>query len=63
MKTTTSGQMGGSCDLEFRADTIQEMTEMSKNFGREMFQKENQPHLNVITERMNLKSSQNAMQD
>jgi len=63
MKTMTCRQMGGACDLEFHADTFEEMAEMSKNHGREMFQKDDQPHLDAMKEMMTLKSSPNAMQD
>jgi uncharacterized iron-regulated protein len=63
MKTMTCRQMGGACDLEFDADTFEEMAEMSKNHGMEMFQKDDQPHLDAMKEMMSLKSSPNAMQD
>lgn len=63
MKTMTCRQMGGACDLEFKANTFEEMAEMSKNHGMEMFKKGDQPHLDAMKEMMTLKSSPNAMQD
>ncbi|MDP3986926.1 MAG: DUF1059 domain-containing protein [Nanoarchaeota archaeon] len=36
MKTMTCEQLGGACDKEFRAETFEEMTELSKNHGMEM---------------------------
>ena len=63
MKTMTCRQMGGACDLEFQAETFEEIAEMSKKHGMEMFQKDDQPHLDAMKEMMTLKSSPNAMQD
>ena len=39
MKTMTCRQLGGACELEFRANTFEEMAELSKKHGMEMFQK------------------------
>ena len=39
MKTMTCKQLGGACDKEFHANTFDEMAEMSKTHGMEMFQK------------------------
>ena len=39
MKTMTCNQLGGDCDLEFHADTFDEIAEASKKHGMEMFQK------------------------
>ena len=38
MKTMTCKQLGGACDLKFHANTFEEIAEMSKNHGTEMFQ-------------------------
>ena len=45
MKKMTCNELGGACDLEFKAETFEEMAELSKNHGMEMFQKGDQPHL------------------
>ena len=55
MKTMTCKQLGGACDKEFHADTFEEMAEMSKKHGAEMFQKSDEPHrkaMNIMKERM-----------
>ena len=38
MKTMTCSQLGGACDKEFQAETFEEMAELSKQHGMEMFQ-------------------------
>ncbi|MHA6260599.1 DUF1059 domain-containing protein [Sporosarcina sp. CAU 1771] len=45
MKTMTCVQLGGACDKEFRANTFEEMAKMSQEHGKEMFQKEDVPHM------------------
>lgn len=50
MKTMTCEQLGGACTLEFRADTFEEIAEMSKNHGMEMFQKGDSVHLEAMQE-------------
>lgn len=39
MKTMTCKQLGGACDIAFNANTFEEMADMSKKHGMEMFQK------------------------
>lgn len=63
MKTMTCKQLGGACDLEFHADTFEEIAEMSKKHGMEMFQKKDEPHLKAMNEMMALKNSPMAMQN
>jgi predicted small metal-binding protein len=48
MKTMTCNQLGGACELEFHADTFEEMSEMSKAHGMEMFQKGDKAHLDAM---------------
>lgn len=38
MKTMTSKQLGGACNLAFHAETFEEMAKLSKQQGAEMFQ-------------------------
>ena len=45
MNTMRCGQLGGACHKEFRASSFEEMTEMSKQHGMEMFQKKDEAHL------------------
>jgi hypothetical protein len=37
MKTMTCKELGGACDLEFHANTFEEIAKMSKKHGMEMF--------------------------
>ena len=48
MKTMTCKQLGGACNLEFKANTFEEMAELSKNHGMEMFQKGDSAHLEAM---------------
>lgn len=58
MKTMTCKQLGGSCDKVFQANTFEEIQEMSKRHGMEMFQKNDQPHLEAMNKmRALMKSS------
>ncbi len=62
MKTMTCKQLGGACDKVFQADTFDEMAEMSKNHGMEMFQKGDEVHLAAMNEMRELMQSSDAMQ-
>lgn len=53
MKTMTCSQLGGACEMAFRANTFNEIAQMSKQHGIEMFQKEDAGHL-VAMEKMQL---------
>ena len=39
MKTMSCKELGGACDKVFHANTFEEIAEMSKQHGMEMFQK------------------------
>ena len=38
-------QLGGACDKEFQAKSFEEIAELSKQHGTEMFQKKDETHL------------------
>ena len=61
MKTMTCKELGGTCDLEFHANTFEEMAQMSQNHGKEMFQKGDKPHLQAMSEMRNLMQSADGM--
>ena len=63
MKTMTCKQLGGACDLEFHANTFEEMAEMSKKHGMEMFQKGDEAHLKAMDEMKALMSNPDAMKE
>ena len=48
MKTMTCKQLGGACDKEFHANSFEEMAELSKQHGMEMFQKNDAAHLEAM---------------
>lgn len=48
MKTMTCQQLGGACDKEFHADTFEEIAELSKQHGMEMFQQKDAAHLQAM---------------
>ena len=48
MKTMTCKQLGGACNKEFHADTFEEIADLSKQHGMEMFQKNDSPHLEAM---------------
>jgi uncharacterized protein len=50
MKTMTCAQLGGpeTCNEEFHAENFEEMAQMSKNHGMEMFQKGDEEHIKVM---------------
>ncbi|GAB5555742.1 MAG: hypothetical protein Sapg2KO_53330 [Saprospiraceae bacterium] len=62
MKTMTCKQLGGACDQEFHAETFEEIAEMSKNHGTEMFQKKDRAHLIAMQQMQTLMQSPNDMQ-
>lgn len=62
MKTMTCQQLGGACDLEFRANTFEEMEQLSKNHGMEMFQKGDKPHLDAMQKMKGMMQTPEAMQ-
>lgn len=61
MKTMTCRQLGGACDLEFTAETFEEMVELSKNHGMEMFQKGDAAHLDAMNKIKQLMQTPEAM--
>ena len=61
MKTMTCKQLGGACDLEFHADTFEEIAEMSKNHGKDMIQKGDEAHIKAMREMQQLMNTDGAM--
>lgn len=62
MKTMTCKQLGGACDQEFTAETFEEITEMSKKHGMDMFQKGDEAHLKTMEEMKVLMRSPESLQ-
>lgn len=62
MKTMTCKQLGGACEQTFQANSFEELTEMSKLHGMEMFQKGDPAHIEVISTVMSLMANPVAME-
>lgn len=62
MKTMTCKQLGGACDKEFQADTFDEIAELSKKHGAEMFQAGDEAHLQAMNKMKQLMQDPKAMQ-
>jgi hypothetical protein len=54
MKTMTCKQLAGACDLEFIAETFEEIGEMSKKHAIEMATKGDKAHIEKINQMMEL---------
>ncbi|MBT3464062.1 DUF1059 domain-containing protein, partial [archaeon] len=63
MKTMTCKQLGGACDIKFHANTFDEMAEMSKNHGMEMFQKNDIEHLEAMKNMKEKMNDPNVMKE
>lgn len=63
MKTMTCKQLGGACDQEFTAETFEEIIELSKKHGMEMFQTSDAAHTEAITNMMAMMQTPEAMQN
>ena len=63
MKTMTCKQLGGACEKEFRANSFEEIAELSKKLAMEMFQQGDQAHINAMNEMKELMKTPEAMKD
>jgi len=61
MKAMTCKQLGGACDEVFHANSFEEIAEMSKQHGMEMFQKNDEAHLKAMDEIKDLMKNPDAM--
>ena len=57
----TCKQLGGACDKEFQADTFEEIAEMSKKHGMEMYQHGDEQHIKAMKDMQELMKSPDAM--
>ena len=48
MKKMTCKQLGGACEKVFESNTFEEMAELSKNHGMEMYQQQDEAHLTAM---------------
>ncbi len=63
MKTMICKQLGGACDKEFHANSFDEIAEMSKQHGMEMFQQKDDSHLKAMSEMQELMKKPEAMKE
>lgn len=54
MKTMNCKQLGEACDKAFHANSFEEVAEMSKQHGMEMFQKQDEAHLKAMNKMQEL---------
>lgn len=62
MKTMTCKQLGGACDMEFHANTFEQMAELSRKHGTQMFQEAEPAHMEAIQKMQALMQSPDDMQ-
>lgn len=62
MKTMTCQQLGGACEKEFRANSFEEIAEMSKKHGMEMSQKGDQAHIQAMNKMQEMMKEPGAME-
>lgn len=63
MKIMTCKQLGGVCDKEFHAETLEEMAEMSKKHAMEMAEKGDKGHIEKMEEMKDLMSKPEAIKE
>ncbi len=63
MKTMSCKQLGGACEEKFQANTFEEIAELSKQHGMEMFQKKDNAHLAAMNKIQELMQKPQAMKD
>ncbi|WP_293268521.1 DUF1059 domain-containing protein [Neptunomonas sp.] len=61
MKTMSCKQLGGACEKEFYANTFEEIAELSKQHGVEMFQQKDAAHLKAMDDMRQLMQKPDAM--
>ena len=63
MKTMTCKQLAGACDKKFTANTFDEIAELSKKHGMEMFQSQDPEHMKAMGAMQELMQKPNGMQE
>jgi predicted small metal-binding protein len=62
MKTMNCNQLGGACEKKFSAETFEEVAQMTKQHGMEMFQKQDEAHLNAMSKMQELMKTPEEME-
>lgn len=63
MKSMTCNQLGGACDKVFEAETFEEMAELSKQHGKEMYKIQDPDHMKAMGKMQELMQKPEAMQN
>jgi hypothetical protein len=63
MKTMTCKQLGGACEKEFKANTFEEIAEMSKKHGMDMLQIGDEWHIEAMNGMKELMNDPQAMKN
>ena len=61
MKTMTCRQLGGACEKSFSSSSFDEIAEMSKSHGMEMFKKGDPAHMEAMNKMGKLMNDPEAM--
>lgn len=59
----TCNQLAGACDMEFHAETFDEMAKLSQQHGMEMFQKGDEAHLKAMDQMKEKMNDPKVMQE
>ncbi|MDX1319893.1 MAG: DUF1059 domain-containing protein [Oceanospirillum sp.] len=62
MKTMSCRELGGACNQLFHAETFEQIAEMSKQHGIEMFKQQDAAHLDAMQKMQQLMSDPAAME-
>ena len=62
MKSMTCKQLGGACDIVFQAETFEEIAELSKQHGMEMFKTQDADHMAAMGKMQELMKTPELMQ-
>ena len=62
MKRMTCNELGGACDKVFEAETFEEIAELSKQHGTEMFKIKDSAHMDAMAKMQELMQTPAAMQ-
>lgn len=62
MKTMTCNQLGGACELEFKANSFDEMAALSQQHGKEMQEQQDAVHLAAMQKMRELMKEPGDMQ-
>ena len=57
----TCKELGGACDVEFQADSFDQMAQLSRQHGMEMMQQGDADHLDAMQKMQELMKDPNAM--